>query len=115
MFGDKNEVDPVRFLIGAAAGWGGNRTEDAIYLNIAAKDNDGTKPHVLHIPEVPVDGFWSITVYNDKGFYEAPKNAISVNNLTVKKASDGSATIHRPIPKMLSCFDGLNGSRTRKA
>jgi hypothetical protein len=25
MFGDKNEVDPVRFLIGAAAGWGGRR------------------------------------------------------------------------------------------
>jgi len=94
MFGDKDEVDPVRFLIGTAAGWGGNRTEDAIYLNITPEGNDGTTPHILHVPEVPVDGFWSVTVYNAKGFYEAPENAVSVNNVTAKKDPDGSITVH---------------------
>ena len=30
----KDEVDPVRHLIGTAAGWGGNPDKDAIYLNV---------------------------------------------------------------------------------
>ena len=33
-FGTKGEVDPVRHLIGSAAGWGGNPDKDAIYLNV---------------------------------------------------------------------------------
>src|SRR4051812_26243486 len=33
-FGTKAQVDPVRHLIGTAAGWGGNPDKDAIYLNI---------------------------------------------------------------------------------
>ena len=33
-FGTKAEVDPVRHLIGTAAGWGGNPDRDATYLNI---------------------------------------------------------------------------------
>jgi hypothetical protein len=32
-FGTKEEVDPVRRLIGAAAAWGGNPAKDAIYLH----------------------------------------------------------------------------------
>jgi len=35
-----------------------------------------------------------ITVYNPKGFYEAPENAISVNNVTAKKDADGAVTVH---------------------
>ena len=49
---------------------------------------------MLAVGDVPVDGFWSVTVYNDKGFYEAPENAISVNNVTGKRNKDGSMTIH---------------------
>jgi hypothetical protein len=41
-----------------------------------------------------VDGFWSITVYNAKGFYEAPENAISVNNVTAEKDANGAVTAH---------------------
>jgi len=41
-----------------------------------------------------VDGFWSITVDNPKGFYEAPENAISVSNETAKKNPDGGVTVH---------------------
>ncbi len=40
---------------------------------------------------MPVDGFWSISVYNAKGFFE--KNALdsySLNNLTAKPNRDGS-------------------------
>ena len=41
-----------------------------------------------------MDGFWSITIYNAKGFFEAPENAISVNNETAKKDADGAVTVH---------------------
>jgi hypothetical protein len=43
---------------------------------------------------VPVDGFWSITVYNAKGYME--KNDLglySLNNLTAKPNTDSSYTI----------------------
>jgi hypothetical protein len=33
MFGRREEVDPVRRLLGAASAWGGNPDRDAIYLN----------------------------------------------------------------------------------
>jgi hypothetical protein len=51
---------------------------------------------VLNVPkEVPVDGFWSISVYNKEGFFEKNKyNAYTLNNVTAKKNKDGSVTIH---------------------
>ena len=94
MFGTRDKVDPVRHLIGTAAGWGGNPLEDAKYILGVAPINDGNTPYVLNLKDVPVDGFWSVIVYNAKGFYEAPENAISVNNVTGKRNKDGSMTIH---------------------
>ncbi|OYW57191.1 MAG: hypothetical protein B7Y80_12810 [Hyphomicrobium sp. 32-62-53] len=94
MFGAADKVDPVRHLVGTAAGWGGNPEEDAKYLTIVPKANDGATAHVLKVQDVPVDGFWSMTVYNANGFFEAPANAISVNNITAKRDADGSVTIH---------------------
>jgi hypothetical protein len=43
---------------------------------------------------MPVDGFRSITVYNAKGFYEAPEDAISANNVTAQKDENGQIAIH---------------------
>jgi hypothetical protein len=94
MFGPQDKVKPERHLIGTAAGWGGNPLEDAKYVIGQIKANDGTTPHVLTVKDVPVDGFWSVTVYNDKGYFEAPENAISINNVTGKRNQDGSMTIH---------------------
>jgi hypothetical protein len=95
MFGDKNEVDPVRHLVGTAGGFGGNKQDDAIYLNVTPQKNDGQTPHVLTVPkDVPVDGFWSISLYNPDGFFQ--KNdlgAYSLNNSTATKSADGSVTV----------------------
>jgi hypothetical protein len=95
MFGDKAKLDPIDHLLGTAYGWGGNPREAAVYQNGAPALNDGKTPHVLTVREVPVDGFWSITVYNAKGFMEPNAlNAYSVNDVTAKRNPDGSVTVH---------------------
>jgi hypothetical protein len=93
-FGTKEEVDPVRRLVGAAAAWGGNPDKDAIYLNVTPLRNDGKTVYRLVAKDVPVDGFWSVSVYNAEGFYEKnAANAYTLNNLTAKKGEDGSIGI----------------------
>jgi hypothetical protein len=71
MFGAKGQVDPVRHLIGSASAWGGNPEKDALYLNVTPAKNDGTTTYTLNVKDVPVGGFWSISVYNAKGYFEA--------------------------------------------
>jgi hypothetical protein len=104
MFGSKAEVDPVRRLIGVATAWGGNPEKDAIYLNITPARNDGTTIYRLTVGEVPVDGFWSVTVYNAEGFFQAnPQNAYSFNNITAQKEADGAVKLQ---------FGGCDGQAT---
>ena len=94
MFGAKADVDPLRHLIGAATGWGGNPETDAFYLTVTPPRNDGRTVHTLTAKDVPVDGFWSISVYNADGYFEPnDRNAYSLNNLTAAKTADGSVTI----------------------
>jgi hypothetical protein len=94
-FGDVDEVNPIAHLLGAAAGWGGNPPSAALYLNVVPEINDGKTPYTLTVKDVPVDGFWSISVYNKDGFFEKnPYNAYSINNFSAKKEKDGSIVIH---------------------
>jgi hypothetical protein len=93
-FGTKQEVDPIRHLIGTAAAWGGNPDKAAIYLNVTPANNDGTAVYKLHVKDVPVDEFWSISLYNADGYYEKnPYDAYSLNNITAKKSEDGSIDV----------------------
>jgi hypothetical protein len=95
MFGaNEHQVDPVKHLIGSAMLWGGNPEKDALYLPITPAWNDGKTVYKLTVGDVPVDGFWSLTVYDSEG-YLLPKqyNAYSVNSITAKKGPDGLSTI----------------------
>ncbi len=93
-FGSKDEVDPIMHLIGSAAGWGGNPDKEAIYLNFAPENNDGQTVYTLTVKDVPVDGFWSISMYNAEGYFQPnERNAYSINNLTAAKNEDGSVTV----------------------
>ena len=94
MFGTKDEVNPIAHLIGTAVGWGGNPAYAAVYQGAYPKANDGKIVHAITVKDVPVDGFWSISVYNEKGFFEKNSlNAYSINNLTAKPNLDDSFTI----------------------
>jgi len=94
MFGNRDHVDPVRHLIGAAAAWGGNPEKDALYLNVTPRLNDGKTIYRLTVKDVPVDGFWSVSVYNAQGYFEPnPLHAYSLNNITATKADDGTITV----------------------
>jgi hypothetical protein len=93
-FGRKEQVDPIRHLIGTATGWGGNPDKDAFYLNVTPPKNDGTTAYRLTVKDVPVDGFWSLSLYNAEGYFQKNEfNAYSVNNITAKKETDGSIVI----------------------
>ena len=94
-FGTKEQVDPVRRLILSASAWGGNPDSEAKYLNVNPARNDGKTVHKLTVPaNVPVDGFWSISVYNARGNFEPNKlNAYTINNITAKKSPDGSVAV----------------------
>ncbi|RYC15717.1 DUF1214 domain-containing protein [Ciceribacter ferrooxidans] len=94
MFGSRDEVEPIRHLIGAALGWGGNPDKEALYLNVTPEKNDGKSIYRLTVKDVPVKDFWSVTVYNKDGFFTPNKlNAYSLNNVTAQKSADGSITI----------------------
>ncbi|WP_173043945.1 DUF1254 domain-containing protein [Nitrospira sp. KM1] len=101
MFGTKEQISPLRHLIGSATAWGGNPETEAAYLNVTPQRNDGVTVHTLTVRDVPVDGFWSISVYNSRGYFEANKyDAYSLNSITSKKRIDGSVTVQ---------FGGCNG------
>ena len=95
MFGAKeDQVDPVRHLVGTALLWGGLPEKDALYLPVTPAQNDGSTVHKLTAKDVPVDGFWSVTVYNSEGYLQPNQyNAYSVNTITAKKGAEGSVAI----------------------
>ncbi len=93
-FGRRGEVDPVQHLIGTAAGWGGLPPAEATYLGVNPQMPVGH--YILEVPRgVPVDAFWSISVYNEAGFFEQNDlEQYSVNSVTATQEADGTTVVH---------------------
>jgi hypothetical protein len=101
-FGTAEEVDPIRHLIASASAWGGNPDKEAIYLNVVPAQNDGNTLYSFTVGDVPVDGFWSISVYDADGYFALNAQKVnSINNLSATPNADGSITVQ---------FGGCDGS-----
>lgn len=113
-FGPRGRVDPTQHLIGAAYGWGGNPPDGAMYFNVEPEMNSGKTAYTLTMPkDVPVQAFWSVSVYNKDGFFEPNDlDAYSFNSVTAKRDVDGTVTIHfggdASAPNYLPITEGWN-------
>lgn len=93
-FGSKETTDPIRHLLGTALGWGGLPESEANYMHVEPGLPVGE--YKIEVPaDVPVGAFWSISLYNAKGFFEPNgRNAYNVNSVMGKRNDDGSMTVH---------------------
>jgi hypothetical protein len=111
-FGRRADVDPVHHLIGTAAGWGGLPETEAFYANF----NPGLPvgEYSITVGDVPTDAFWSVSLYNPDGFFQAnDRNAYSVNSITATPNHDGTVTVNfggcsDERPNCLPIMDGWN-------
>jgi hypothetical protein len=93
-FGARGEVDPVRHLIGTATQWDRCPPRDIAYLHAVPRQNDGRTVHRLVVGHVPVDGFWSVSVYDSNGhFLTEGHGGRTLNSLTAVRGADNFVVV----------------------
>jgi hypothetical protein len=111
-FGRREDVDPIRHLLGTAGGWGGLPDSEAVYVNISPGVPVGE--YQITVRDVPVHAFWSISVYNRDGFFEpSDRGACSLNSVTAHREPDGAVVVRLGVcevdqPNCLHLMDGWN-------
>ena len=111
-FGSRAEVDPVMHLLGAAGGWGGLPEYEATYISV--DEGLPVADYRLRLKDVPVDAFWSVSLYNAAGYFETNALGVnSINSLTAVQDDDGGVTIllsEHPsdVPNALTIMPGWN-------
>jgi hypothetical protein len=106
MFSTKTGIYGADYLNRAlvtVVGLGANRPQDAIYPTSEAdaegKPYDGAKKYVMHFDKgqmPPVNGFWSLTMYNAEYFFvDNPLNRYTVSSRSkFKENADGSVDVY---------------------
>ena len=91
-FGKRGEISEELRNFGVAVGWGGLPKQGAVYP--FPKIVDSIEPHTLVMKDVPNDprAFWSVTVYDAKGFSTGEK--YNVNSAFAKANDKGEYVIH---------------------
>ncbi len=112
MFGKKSEVTEARYILGAAFGWGGLPSYEAVY--VTENEPRPAGKYELTVKNVPVDAFWSISIYNKDGYFQENEfDSYSINSVTAKPNTDGSVTVNFGTSKdghdnFLYVMDGWN-------
>jgi hypothetical protein len=96
-------TDYIQRALITAIGLGANRPQDAVYPTSEAdamgKPYDGSKKYVMHFDKgqtPPADGFWSLTMYDDKYFFvDNPLNRYTLSSrFDFKYNVDGSLDLY---------------------
>ncbi|MFT4636329.1 MAG: hypothetical protein ACI9OI_002130 [Chitinophagales bacterium] len=92
--GTKEQVDPIKQLLLNAYGFGTLPQTESLLISVEP-NLPSDKAYTLNVKDVPVDGFWSLAMYNKNGYFEENKySAYGFSNLTALKNADGSITLH---------------------
>ncbi|WP_279244805.1 DUF1214 domain-containing protein [Candidatus Litorirhabdus singularis] len=92
--GSREEVDPIKQLLASAYGFGTLPERESLLLTVNP-DLPHTGAYVLTVKDVPVDGFWSLAMYNKDGYFEQNDyGSYGVSDQSAEKNADGSITIH---------------------
>ena len=91
---------------------GGNPDRDVLSLHVTPAMNDGSTIYRLTVKDVPVDGFWEVTVYDSDGHFQQ-NEPYTQSSISAKKARDGATVIqfggcNRVIRNCLSTMPGWN-------
>jgi hypothetical protein len=113
MFGTREQVDPVRHLIGTATGWGGNNEHDAYYAFKVPEQNDGDTVYAVTFRDLPIDSWWGVSVYNAVGYFDKnDRDVYTINSINAVANDDGSFTVRfggdDSAPNCLPIFPGWN-------
>jgi hypothetical protein len=96
-------TDYLNRALVTAVGLGANRARDAVYpfsqKDAHGRDYDGANKYVIHFDKgqtPPVEGFWSITMYDNHYFFVVnPINRYSISpRQNLKSNPDGSVDIY---------------------
>lgn len=92
-FGNRDQVDPTRHLIGTAFGWGGLPETEAYYYIESEPQPAGR--YMFTFKDVPVEAFWSVTIYNRDGYLEPnPYDSYNLNSVTSQPEPDGTVVLN---------------------
>ncbi len=95
-FGRREDVDPVHHLDRRGGGMGRTARRGG-HLRRGLAGPAGRRVRAQRRPDVPVDGFWSISVYNAEGYFEPNEREASTASTTSPPSTNDDGSVDGPL------------------